>query len=451
MRHLDTSSVGVDDPAAVIVLVATKLCDVIAASGSCSVWAELWLTESLLPAAIADPGSSQLAHIRSYKMESTNDLTDSVAEFFSYPFSTDVTYQQGLANIMNSLEGKSDDEKADILRRSKVYYFNHITGYSITVDDVSQKDRSMTDGNNVALQGGSESIRAPASNDIDMDNEPRILTFAELKALIEQGKTDQIPNNRIIPSELNERSSSSGFSAAVSPVVSVVDPWFTMPLLSRFEKEYGRPGATLVMRSLKTSPVRSVRSCDVSATSLARNGDVSTELLHRIFYLEGFSLFVFASFIFISLAGAVSAATLVVCFFGTAFVAILAVLLGLSIVLAVSGVGIYLAARLALLVREEGPRTGLADWAQESKNQLFRFKVEAEPNPKLEPEPEHEDELELESKSPSDHHDDDSRSAVSQETLTIERDPLTEFMEISKDRDQDASSPVIAVKYEEAY
>jgi hypothetical protein len=32
---------------------------------------------------------------------------------------------------------------------------------------------------------------------------PRTLTFAELQALIEQGKTDEIPNNKPIPDELN--------------------------------------------------------------------------------------------------------------------------------------------------------------------------------------------------------------------------------------------------------
>lgn len=36
--------------------------------------------------------------------------------------------------------------------------------------------------------------------------EPRVLTFTELKELIEQGKTDQIPNNRVIPNVLSVRS-----------------------------------------------------------------------------------------------------------------------------------------------------------------------------------------------------------------------------------------------------
>jgi len=35
-------------------------------------------------------------------------------------------------------------------------------------------------------------------------DESRTLTFAELKELIEQGKTDQIPNNRQIPEVIND-------------------------------------------------------------------------------------------------------------------------------------------------------------------------------------------------------------------------------------------------------
>jgi hypothetical protein len=37
----------------------------------------------------------------------------------------------------------------------------------------------------------------------DADPTPRTLSLAELKELIEQGKTDQIPNNKIIPNDLS--------------------------------------------------------------------------------------------------------------------------------------------------------------------------------------------------------------------------------------------------------
>jgi len=42
------------------------------------------------------------------------------------------------------------------------------------------------------------------TNSIPPADESRPLTFAELKDLIEQGKTDQIPNNRYIPEAIND-------------------------------------------------------------------------------------------------------------------------------------------------------------------------------------------------------------------------------------------------------
>lgn len=35
------------------------------------------------------------------------------------------------------------------------------------------------------------------------EEEPRVLTFTELKELIETGRLDQIPNNKVIPDALN--------------------------------------------------------------------------------------------------------------------------------------------------------------------------------------------------------------------------------------------------------
>jgi len=40
--------------------------------------------------------------------------------------------------------------------------------------------------------------------DVREEDAPRTLTFNELKELIEQGKTDNIPNNKLIPDILNE-------------------------------------------------------------------------------------------------------------------------------------------------------------------------------------------------------------------------------------------------------
>jgi len=45
------------------------------------------------------------------------------------------------------------------------------------------------------------------------DEETRVLTFAELKELIETGNVDKIPNNKIIPEGLNEATPSESTAA----------------------------------------------------------------------------------------------------------------------------------------------------------------------------------------------------------------------------------------------
>jgi len=52
------------------------------------------------------------------------------------------------------------------------------------------------------------SLPASALNSAQQDspatNENHVLTFAELKELIESGNVDKIPNNKIIPEKLND-------------------------------------------------------------------------------------------------------------------------------------------------------------------------------------------------------------------------------------------------------
>ena len=47
--------------------------------------------------------------------------------------------------------------------------------------------------------------QAPSEPFLLNEGETRILTFAELKELIESGKMDQIPNNKVISEALNVR------------------------------------------------------------------------------------------------------------------------------------------------------------------------------------------------------------------------------------------------------
>lgn len=53
-----------------------------------------------------------------------------------------------------------------------------------------------------------KSSEAPPARDDPLpavDNENRVLTFAELKEMIETGNVDNIPNNKVIPAGLNVR------------------------------------------------------------------------------------------------------------------------------------------------------------------------------------------------------------------------------------------------------
>jgi hypothetical protein len=50
---------------------------------------------------------------------------------------------------------------------------------------------------NSVVNAGENNTPAPAP--AVQDNNPEVLTFAQLKELIEQGRTDEIPNNKHIP------------------------------------------------------------------------------------------------------------------------------------------------------------------------------------------------------------------------------------------------------------
>lgn len=135
--------------------------------------------------------------------------SDLVGVFLTYPFAEDQAYQQGLASILSALDEKPDEEREQLLLQSRIYYFNRITGASITPDEIRSYQEplsSRSEGpNGPALPAGSptpDSI-STYSNSTD-SSEPPTLTFAQLKELIETGQTDRIPNNKLIPDALNE-------------------------------------------------------------------------------------------------------------------------------------------------------------------------------------------------------------------------------------------------------
>jgi len=153
-----------------------------------------------------------------------------VQHFLAYPFTTDQVYQQGLSAILTDdvLAGKSDAEKAELRRRAELFYFNRIFGISLTLEDIQTYEATVasaqnqissaagSDGTTAAYTGseastqqvGSEPHQYRGGSEGNGAEEERALTFAELKVLIEEGKTDGIPNNKTIPDVINEASPS---------------------------------------------------------------------------------------------------------------------------------------------------------------------------------------------------------------------------------------------------
>jgi hypothetical protein len=72
--------------------------------------------------------------------------------------------------------------------------FTRITGNTISMDEAREYELSVLSSTTQSTEGA-----------VEPNDENRVLTFAELKELIETGNVDKIPNNKIIPERLNVR------------------------------------------------------------------------------------------------------------------------------------------------------------------------------------------------------------------------------------------------------
>lgn len=72
-----------------------------------------------------------------------------------------------------------------------------VTGNSISMDEARDYEHFLQEANET------EPIPTPPSVDPPVTDETRVLSFAELQQLIETGKVDQIPNNKVIPEAIN--------------------------------------------------------------------------------------------------------------------------------------------------------------------------------------------------------------------------------------------------------
>ena len=116
---------------------------------------------------------------------------------------------------------------------------------------------------------------APTATDASADGEERVLSFAELKVLIEQGKTDQIPHNKKIPDVVNV-SSTLSFTRERS-VHRVGTNCSKTRLASRTRQSAGNHGRSL--QKHRPKPLRdSCLALACMASTACRN-----ELLYRIY------------------------------------------------------------------------------------------------------------------------------------------------------------------------
>ncbi|KAF9484120.1 hypothetical protein BDN70DRAFT_850452 [Pholiota conissans] len=117
-----------------------------------------------------------------------------VKAYGEYPFDEDESYQQGLASILKegTIDSNASEEvKERIIRGTRVFYFNKITGHAVTMDEA--RDYEIHIG-----------VSTGPGSPVNANDENRVLSFAELKELIETGNVDKIPNNKIIPEGLND-------------------------------------------------------------------------------------------------------------------------------------------------------------------------------------------------------------------------------------------------------
>ncbi|KAJ7130311.1 hypothetical protein C8R44DRAFT_775308 [Mycena epipterygia] len=146
----------------------------------------------------------------------TEGAISPLQQYASYPFSSDDEYQNGLASIIagGALDNNPpEDIREEILRRTRVFYFNRVTGNAITMDEAREYEQSQMKHRDSALAAEDPSPGSLTGDTILGDAEPVVLSFAQLQALIEAGKADQIPNNKIIPEDLNDAAPSASAAA----------------------------------------------------------------------------------------------------------------------------------------------------------------------------------------------------------------------------------------------
>lgn len=90
------------------------------------------------------------------------------------------------------------------IRSNVVYALTSLfstTGNSLSIDEVQAHENSLSSPSNDASMPG----RHNTNTDIESEGAERVLSFAQIQALIEAGRLDEIPYNKNISKELNVR------------------------------------------------------------------------------------------------------------------------------------------------------------------------------------------------------------------------------------------------------
>ncbi|KAI6041561.1 hypothetical protein EDC04DRAFT_2668748 [Pisolithus marmoratus] len=134
-------------------------------------------------------------------METQAAKEQALCEFAEYPFTSDEIFQQGLIQILahSSSQSTSEEEQSEMTLKTQLFYFNRQMGRDLTLEDVKGFPLTTPDLHPTVPQPVELLETQP------QDHSPRILSFAELKDLIESGNTENVPHNKHIPDQLNER------------------------------------------------------------------------------------------------------------------------------------------------------------------------------------------------------------------------------------------------------
>lgn len=97
-----------------------------------------------------------------------------------------------MAQILEDVAGRPEEEKGETVGRAKTFYFSKYAARSYYVKDCLLRLHRIT-GSAISW----EDVQATSSD------EPRPLTFAEISELIQTGQTHLIPNNKEIPGGTN--------------------------------------------------------------------------------------------------------------------------------------------------------------------------------------------------------------------------------------------------------